>query len=221
MFATLAVGIAVAALPDLADAAPAENTPPSAAASDSTGRVKSGRGLVATSGALLGLGILGRGALEIFWVGPAKLEAREPFGQWSIPTIAFATSFGNALVVPGLVMMPFGTRRLGAWRVHTSRVLADEARARRNHVLGWGLLGGGLGLWALTRSIALPVLRRCETNGCAYGYLETTYWLSLGAAIPGAVLVGLSAGERRAKRPLSVMPVVDGHMRGLAVGGRF
>jgi hypothetical protein len=82
-------------------------------------------------------------------------------------------------------------------------------------------LGGGLSLWAITRAVALPVLRACETNGCAYGYLESTYWLSLGAAVSGVALVGLAAGERRVTRHLSVVPTLAPTGPGLALGGRF
>lgn len=182
---------------------------------------RSGRGLLAAGGVLVGLGAVGRVAIEGFWAGPAALEPREPFGQWSIPGIALFTSFANVVVVPGLVLTGFGARRHGAWRVATGERADDPARTRRARRIGWGLLGGGLAVWAATRAAALPVLRACETNGCAYGYLESTYWLSLGAVVPGTVLVGLAAGERRAARRLSLAPTLGPQLRGLSLGGRF
>lgn len=182
---------------------------------------RSGRGLLAAGGVLLGLGVVGRVAIEGFWAGPAALEASEPFGQWSIPSIALFTSFSNVLVVPGVVLTGFGARRHGQWRIASDRRADDPARTRRNRRLGLGLLGGGLSLWAITRAVALPVLRACETNGCAYGYLEPTYWLALGATVPGVVLVGLAAGEREATRRISVLPMVGPRWRGLSLGGRF
>jgi hypothetical protein len=186
---------------------------------------RTGRGLLAAGGVLLGFGAVGRLAIEGFWAGPARLEAREPFGQWSIPNIAFFTTFANVLVVPGLVVTGFGARRHGAWRVASGARTDDPARTRRNARLGWGLLGGGLSLWAVTRAVALPVLRGCETNGCAYGYLESTYWLSLGAAVSGIALWGLTAGERRAARRFATVPTLAPTLapgwRGLSLGGRF
>ncbi|MCA9648868.1 MAG: hypothetical protein H6712_22025 [Myxococcales bacterium] len=180
-----------------------------------------GRGLLALGGVLLGLGAVGRLALEGFWAGPARLQPSEPFGRWSIPTIVVATSFPNVLMIPGLVATGLGARRHGAWRVASGARPIDPLRTRRNRRLGWGLLGGGLAGWVLTRAIAGPVLERCETNGCAYGYLESTYWISLGAVVPGVVLVGLAAGERRVDRRLTATPLLGPHARGLALGGRF
>lgn len=188
-------------------------------------RSRSGRGLLAVGGVLLGLGAAGRLATEGFWAGPAKLEASEPFGQWSVPDIALFTGFSNVLVVPGLVLTGFGARRHGAWRVASGRRPDDLARTRLERALGWGLLGGGLSLWAVTRAVAIPVLHACETNGCAYGYLESTFWLSLGTTVSGVALVGLAAGERRAARRLAAIttagPMLGAQGRGLSVGGRF
>ncbi|MEX1368477.1 MAG: hypothetical protein AB1Z98_35425 [Nannocystaceae bacterium] len=182
---------------------------------------RTGRGLLGFGGVLTGLGIAGRFALVGFWAGPARLEPGEPFGQWSVPNIMVSTSFANVLVVPGLVAMGFGARRHGAWKVATGRRPIDASRTRRDRRLGWGLLGGGLSLWAVTRAIALPVVRGCETNGCAYGYLEATYWASLGLTIPGVVIVGMAAGERRIDRRITAVPLLGPGVRGLAAGGRF
>lgn len=182
---------------------------------------RSGRGLLATGGVLLSLGAAVRFGIEGFWAGPAQLRASEPFGQWSVPAIAFFTGFSNVLVVPGLVVTGFGARRYGAWRVASGARPDDPARTRRNRRLGRVLLGGGLSLWVASRTIALPVLRSCETNGCAYGYLESTFWLSLGASVSGVALVGLAAGEHRVAGHIAVTPMLGPEGRGLSVGGRF
>lgn len=182
---------------------------------------RSGRGMLATGGTLLGLAVLGRLALEAFWLGPAELRPSEPFGRWSVPVIMVSTSFPNLLVVPGLLTTGFGARRFGAWRLATGRRAIDPARTEHDRRVGWGLLGGGLSLWAVTRALGPTVLRSCQTNGCAYGYLESTYWVSLGATISGAVMVGLTAGERRIDRRISATPMLGPHTRGLALGGRF
>jgi len=180
---------------------------------------RSGRALLWTGGALLGLGSVVRAGIEGFWAGPAALEPSEPFGQWSVPNIAFFTGFANVLVVPGLVLTGVGAHRRGRWRAE--RGLVDPAGHRLRHRVGWGLLGGGLAAWALTRAVARPVLRACETNGCAYGYIESTYWASLGLVVPGAVLAGLAGGERRGSSRLSVVPQWGPDTRGLSLGGRF
>ena len=52
-------------------------------------------------GTLLGLAVVGRLALEGFWLGPAQLRPSEPFGRWSVPVIMVSTAFPNLLVVPG------------------------------------------------------------------------------------------------------------------------
>ncbi|MCA9711491.1 MAG: hypothetical protein KDK70_36975, partial [Myxococcales bacterium] len=128
-------------------------------------RRRSGRGALAAGGVLLGLGAVGRALIEGFWAGPARLEAGEPFGQWSVPGIALATAFSNVLVLPGLVAVGVGARHRGRWWVQSGHRRPDPARLRRNQRLGWGLLGGGLSLWVVTRAVALPVLRACSTNG--------------------------------------------------------
>ncbi len=181
---------------------------------------KSGRGMLIASAALLGLGTAVRAGIDGFWAGPAQLEAGEPFGQWSIPSVVFITSFANVLVVPGLTLAGVGARRRGRWR--HDRGLADPDRTRLRWRVGWGLLGGGLATWAVTRAAGIPVLRACETNGCAYGYIETTQWASLGLAVPGVILVGLAAGERgRRPRRVSAAPMLSPRTAGLSLGGRF
>ncbi|MCX4243717.1 hypothetical protein [Paraliomyxa miuraensis] len=182
---------------------------------------RSGRRMLAAGGVLLGLGAVGRMAIGGFWAGPARLRPSEPFGQWSIPNIAFFTVFSNVLVVPGLVLTGFGSRRYGAWRVASGARPEDAARTDRRRKLGLGLLGSGLSLWVVSRAAALPVLRACQTNGCAYGFVESTFWLGLGLTTSGAVLSGLAAGERRATGRLAVTPTLGPSGRGLAVGGRF
>jgi len=181
---------------------------------------KSGRGMLIAGATLLGLGTAMRAGIEGFWAGPAALEAGEPFGQWSIPSIVFFTGFANLMVVPGLALTGAGARRRGRWR--HDRGLADPDRTRLRWRVGWGLLGGGLATWAVTRAVGVPVLRSCETNGCAYGYVETTQWASLGLAVPGVILVGLAAGERgRRPRRVSAAPMLSPRTAGLSLGGRF
>lgn len=181
---------------------------------------KSGRGMLIAGGVLLGLGSTFRAGIEGFWAGPAQLEAGEPFGRWSIPSIVFFTSFANTFVVPGLALAGIGARRRGRWR--HDRGLSDPDGARLKWRVGWGLLGGGLATWAITRAVAIPVLRSCETNGCAYGYLESTLWAGLGLAVPGVILVGLAAGERgRRPRRISAAPLLGPRSAGVTFGGRF
>lgn len=184
----------------------------------------SGVAMLWTGGVLTGLGAVGRIAIEGFWVDRADLDADEPFGRWSIPHIAFFTSFQNVLVAPGLPLLGVGALRFGRYRVRAGRLVRSDRRVRRNTVVGATLLGTGLGLWAVTRAVAIPVLRACETNGCAYGYLESTYWISLATAVPGAVLLGLGRGEARpggraTTATIGPLAVPRGH--GLAVTGRF
>lgn len=181
-------------------------------------RRRSGRGLLAAGGTLLGLGVVGRIAIEGFWVGPAGLEPHEPFGEWSIPGIALFTTFANVLVVPGIVLTGVGAARLGHSRAASPSWRPRPWQGPAARRVGWVVLGTGVGLWAATRLLAVPILHSCPTNACAYGYLESTYWLALGATVAGAVVVGLNpSGPPR----VAVTPWLGRHARGLALGGRF
>lgn len=180
---------------------------------------RSGKAMMATGGALLGLGVLGRIAIEGFWVGVARLEPREPFGAWSLPNIALFTAFSNAFVLPGLTLMSVGVGRYGRWRAQSEGFVAPRWTGRRAERVGWGLVAGGLALWVVTRALAGPIMTLCRSNGCAYGYLESTHWVALSAVTSGAIVVGLNASDD--PRALAWGPWLGAGVSGWSVGGRF
>ena len=190
-----------------------------------------GRALTIAGATLTGLGLAGRIGIDVFLATVADLAPREPFGRWSIGPIFMATTFSN---VPTLV----GVGLLGGGSYHEARAHGrrfDHPASRRTKRTAWGLLGGGLGLWGLSRALFIPWTRACESNACAYGYLESTYFISAGLVISGVVLVAREAGFSRAqaegkadyiklqarRRAPTLTPVVAPGFQGLSLSGRF
>lgn len=126
--------------------------------------------------------------------------------------IAFATGFG--LVAGGMARLG----RLDAWADVVGGRRATPWRPRPR--LGWGLFGGGLGLWAVTRLAAAG----CSSERCGIAVLEAGYVGSLAMTGPGLAMIGYAAGHRRQRRALAtlrVQPMIAGELVGLTVGGRF
>jgi hypothetical protein len=182
--------------------------------------------------ALTGLGLAGRLGIDVFLGTVADLDAREPYGRWNIGPFFMATVFSNAPTIAGIGLLGGGLYREA--RAHGRRF--QHPPSRRNKRIGWGLLGGGLGLWALSRATFLPWTKACRSNGCAYGYLESSYFLSAGMVIAGTALVARQRGFERAeayedanyieiagrrRRAPNVTPVVSPTFQGLSVSGRF
>jgi hypothetical protein len=189
------------------ESAPAAAATP--AVQDAPKRERKGLGLLITGASVAGLGAVSRIAMEGFWFGTVGLRAQDPFQRWSVNGIITMTNLGNVFVAPGLTMVGVGAFRRGHYL--GDAILSPKQRATRRK-LGWALLGSGAGLFVLTRAIAMPVVNACESNGCVYGYLESTYWLSLAALTPGLVMTSWSAGveKRRSKASLSLLPARDG-----------
>jgi hypothetical protein len=198
-----------------ATAPPAEEQPPASRATTAgESRTRSGTGLLIAGGITGALGLGFRVALEGFWFGTVGLPANDPFQRWSISGIATVTNLGNAFVAPGLAMVG-----VGAYRRGRAGLVRSDVASRRGRLAGWALLGAGAGLFAVTRAAALPVLRSCSTNGCAYGYLESTYWVSAVLFTPGLVLTTLALGASRGERDGGVTASVG--MLPARAGGRL
>lgn len=191
-----------------------------------------GRAMTIAGATLTGLGLAGRLAIDVFLGTVADLDAREPYGRWNIGPFFMATVFSNAPTIAGIGLLGGGLYREA--RAHGRRF--RHPPSRRNKRIGWGLLGGGLGLWALSRATFLPWTKACRSNGCAYGYLESSYFLSAGMVITGAAIVARQRGFERAeayedanyieiagrrRRAPSLTPVVSPTFQGLSVSGRF
>jgi hypothetical protein len=88
-------------------------------------------------------------------------------------------------------------------------------------LVGIGLLGGGLGLWALSRALFLPIAEACPSSRCAYTTLETTFWISAGSIFAGAAHLAYATGYSRAAARVSVAPSLGPGFAGLGLAGRF
>lgn len=198
--------------------APAPSPAPSPATRQPVASPRAGRGLTIAGAVLSGIGLAGRVGIDVFLATAAGLHPRDPYGRWSVGPFFMATAFFNAPTLAGVGLLAGGAHRKG--RAEGALGLAPDRRRRR---LGIGLLGGGLGLWGLTRALFLPWTRGCESNACAYAYLESSYFISAGAVIAGSMLVARETGRRRGldDHQIAVTPLIGPGAQGLALSGRF
>lgn len=181
---------------------------------------KSGRGMLIAGGVLTGLGVVGRIALEVYWSTAAQIVPSDPFQRWSLKDLAFVTNWNNLMFfAPGLGLMTAGAHRRGYYDV----ARGHRRDARRMRLVGLGMLGGGLGLLALTRALFVPIADACPSNSCAYTYLETTFWIGAGATFAGAAHLAYAAGQRRGGpvARVRVAPSLSPTFAGFTLAGRF
>lgn len=190
-----------------------------------------GRILTIAGAALTGLGLAGRIGLDVFLVTVADLAPREPYGRWSVGSFVMATTFQNVPTLVGIGLLGGGSYHRA--RAHGRRF--NHPSSRRNKRRAWGLIGGGVGLWGLSRALFLPWTRACQSNACAYGYLEPSYFVSAGLVISGVVLATRESGFERAeaeekadyiklhsqRQAPTLTPVVGPGFQGLSLSGRF
>ena len=190
-----------------------------------------GRILTIAGATLTGIGLAGRIGLDVFLATVADLAPREPYGRWSVGSFVMATTFQNVPTLVGIGLLGGGSYYRA--RAHGRRF--DHPSSRRNKRRAWGLIGGGVGLWGLSRALFLPWTRACRSNACAYGYLEPTYFVSAGLVITGVVLATRESGFERAEaeekadyiklhsqRQAPILsPVVGPGFQGLSLSGRF
>jgi hypothetical protein len=178
---------------------------------------RTGRGMLIAGGVLTGLGVVGRIGLEVFWSTAAKIVPGDPFPRWSVPNLAFVTNWNNIMFFgPGLGLLTAGAYRRGGYEARGGR-LRDARKMRK---VGIGLLAGGLGLWALSRALFLPISDNCS-NRCAYTTLEATFWIGAGATFAGAAHLAYATGYQRGKPSVRVAPGIGPGYAGLALAGRF
>ncbi len=213
------------------DAAPLPHRPSAELIKRRRVEARRGRALTIAGATLTGLGLAGRIGFDVFLATVADLAPREPFGQWSIGPIFMATTFTNVPTLAGIGLLGGGSYYEA--RAHGRRF--DHPSSRRTKRAAWGLLGGGLGLWAVSRALFVPWTRACQSNACAYGYLEPTYFVSAGLVVTGVVLLARESGfaraeaeekadyiKIRARRPTPTLsPIVTPGFQGLSLSGRF
>ncbi len=131
----------------------------------------------------------------------------------------------NPLIGTGLGLLGGGMGLRGRYQAH--RALFDNTPApwKRRAVLGWSLFGGGMAVWAITR---LAAVLGCNNEQCLVGTLETGYYISLAATIPGMVMGSYGSGynsyehhNRRLARQVAVRPSLGRNRAGLSLSGRF
>jgi len=232
IFLAVALASPVAAPADLGDTgagavAPTPATTANVASADGaiarppaspTTRAKTGRGLLIAGGVLTGLGVVGRIGLEVFWSTAAQIVPTDPFARWSTGNLVFVTNWNNLMFFgPGLGLLTAGAYRRGGHEAG----LGKPRDARRMRLVGIGLLSRGLGLWALSRALFLPIADACPSNRCAYTTLETTFWIGTGAIFAGAAHLAYGTGYSRAAAKVSVAPSLGPGFAGLGLAGRF
>lgn len=202
---------------------PAAASPaPSVTASDGTAakpgqRPRTGRGMLIAGGVLTGLGVVGRIGLEVFWGTAAQIVPTDPFPRWSVANIVFLTNWNNVMFFgPGLGLLTAGAYRRGKHQAE----LGGARNGERMRRVGIGMLAGGLGLWALSRALFLPISGACS-NRCAYATLETTFWISAGAIFAGAAHLAYGTGYARNRAALRVAPGIGPGFAGVSLAGRF
>ncbi len=191
-----------------------------------------GVGMLTSGAVLAGLGVAGRVALEVYWGAVVGLEPSDPFQKTSTRNIILLTNVNNVFVVSGLGLLAGGLYRRGLHDgMQRPRPLADKAttkarfeKMRRDGVI---ILTLGAALWGSTRGIFLGIANDCSTNGCVYGYLESTYWATAIMVHVGAGMLAYSSGRLRADRGReqarfrwTLTPML-GRARGLGVAGSF
>lgn len=207
---------AAATEPVAAGPAP-EQSPARMVAGPSGRKERTGRGMLIAGGVLTGLGAVGRIALEAYWSTAAQIVPTDPFPRWSVANLVFVTNWNNVMFFgPGLGLLTAGAYRRGG---HEAR-LGELRDARRMRRVGIGLLAGGLGLWALSRALFLPISDACS-NRCAYTTLETTFWIGAGATFAGAAHLAYATGYTRARATVRAAPALGPGLVGLALSGRF
>lgn len=210
-------------MPAEVGAAPAAGTEAVEPAPPAGARPRTGRGLLIAGGVLTGFGVLGRIGLEVFWSTAARIIPTDPFARWSAPNVVLLTNWNNVMFFgPGLGLLTAGAYRRGQHEAGLG-ALRD---ARRMRLVGIGLLGGGLGLWALTRALFLPISEACPSNRCAYTTLETTFWISAGATFAGAAHLAYAYGFLNRERHngmtrVRVAPSLGRGFAGLGLAGNF
>lgn len=186
---------------------------------------RSGQGMLIAGGVLLTVGALYRLGVESFWWTRTELPPDDRFGRWSVPNVEVITNLGNLLLVaPGVGLLLAGEHRYGRWEAARHRAHGvrrqDIPRLRRT---GLGLLGAGLAVIVLGRTLFLPWTHACTSNACAYSLLETTYWTGAGMTLAGAAMAtyARSYDQTWSKGQVRLAPLAGPGLAGLVVGGRF
>lgn len=132
--------------------------------------------------------------------------------------------FYDTFIGAGLGLAAGGMAARGKLDAHREMFEGEPATRRPRMGLGWGLFGGGLGVWALTRIIGSGA---CADQVCTVRVWEAGYYVSLAGTVPGSILGGYASGVRRYHKRfghlagVSVAPLAHRDAWGLGISGRF
>ncbi|MEX1362892.1 MAG: hypothetical protein AB1Z98_07190 [Nannocystaceae bacterium] len=155
-------------------------------------------------------------------VAVARESRRDP--SEPVALLVNAGAFYNTFIGTALGLTAGGMARRGRMDAHAELFEGRPATRKRRFALGWGLLGGGVGLWGITRIIGGT---SCGTQVCTARVWETGYYLSLGATVPGSIMAGYATGFRRYRKrfghlaAVKVAPIAHRDAWGLSLSGRF
>jgi hypothetical protein len=164
-------------------------------------------------------GVILRVATSVSVVRAMRLENGSP-----ITTTMGGALFYDPLIGAALGLAGGGMARRGRLAAHDELFEGTPPKRARRMKLGWGLFGGGLGLWTLTRVAGLA---SCRSQDCTARVWETGYYLSLAGTVPGVIMGGYASGYNGYRRrfghlaDLGISPIAHREAWGLAVSGRF
>jgi hypothetical protein len=175
--------------------------------------------MLIAAGVIGGAGLIVRLATTAAVIRTIRDDGPSPLGITAAGGYLF-----NPLVATGLGLAGGGMARRGRLDAHQELFEGIAAERPRRKKLGWGLFGGGVGLWAITRVAGVTA---CNTEACAARVWEWGYYLSLAGTVPGVIMGGYASGYDRYHRrfghlsDLSLAPIAHRQGFGLAVSGRF
>lgn len=182
-----------------------------------------GRGMLIAGGVIGAIGFVAKTVVSF----QAFRAVRQTEGPTGTTTIIGGSSLYNPMIAIGLGLIGGGLGQRGEWDAHHElfdSAAHDPKMKKSRRRLGWGLFGGGVGLWAATRLLSLA----CSSDSCSVATLEAGYYASLALTVPGVALASWGTGHdnyvRRfgplSKNKLSLSPTA-GRSWGMALSGRF
>lgn len=183
-----------------------------------------GRGMVIAGGVLGAIGLIAKfGATYRAFAAVRRGNPQETGAE----VIVAGSLVYNPILGIGLGLVGGGLAQRGEWDAHHELfdTAAHSPRMKKSRrKLGWGLFGGGVALWGLTRLASLG----CKNDACAVGTLEFGYYTALAMTVPGLALASWGTGHDNYKRrfgkikrsKISLSPTA-GRTLGVSASGRF
>jgi len=151
---------------------------------------------------------------------------RDIRGSSSDPIVTTMTGsfFYSPFIATAVGLAGGGMGRRGRFDAHNELFEGKPASRQRRPGLGWGLFGGGVGVWLVTRIAGMTA---CPTDACVGRVWETGYYLSLAGTVPGVIMGAYGSGFNgyhkrfRHLADVTVAPMAHRGAWGMGVSGRF